>query len=63
MKGIEMKVSELLKAFKDTRHPIVSAASLLGIHPNAIRSWEKKDGLVPAQWAALYREKAKEAKK
>lgn len=58
-----MKVSELLKAFKDTRHPIVSAANLLGIHPNAIRAWEKKDGLVPEQWAALYREKkAKEAK-
>ena len=59
-----MKVSELLNAFKGDRHPIVSAASILGIHPNAIRSWEKKDGLVPAQWAALYREKkAKEAKK
>ena len=58
-----MKVAELLKAFQDTRHPIVSAASLLGIHPNAIRAWEKKDGLVPVQWASLYREKkAKEAK-
>lgn len=52
-----MKVAELLKAFQDTRHPIVSAASLLGIHPNAIRAWEKKDGLVPVQWAAMYREK------
>ncbi len=59
-----MKVAELLKAFQDTRHPIVSAASLLGIHPNAIRAWEKKDGLVPVQWAALFREKkAKEEKK
>lgn len=58
-----MKVSELLKAFKGDKHPIVSAASLLGIHPNAIRAWDKKDGIVPVQWAALYREKAKEAKK
>ena len=52
-----MKVAELLKAFKDTRRPMVSAASMLGIHPNAIRAWENKDGLVPEQWAALYREK------
>lgn len=59
-----MKVAELLKAFRDTRHPIVSAASLLGISPNTIRVWENKDGLVPAQWAALYREKkANEVKK
>ena len=59
-----MKVSELLKAFKDTRRPMVSAASMLGISPNTIRVWENKDGLVPEQWAALYRErKAKEAKK
>ena len=63
IKGIKMKVSELLKAFNGDRHPIVSAASLLGIHPNAIRAWDKKDGIVPVQWAALYREKAKEAKK
>lgn len=46
-----------MKAFDGERHPIVSAASLLGIHPNAIRAWEKKDGLVPEQWAALYRER------
>ncbi len=59
-----MKVSELLKAFGDVRHPIVSAASFLGISPNTIRVWEKKDGLVPVQWAAMYREKkAKEEKK
>ena len=59
-----MKVSELLKAFKDDRHPIVSAASFLGISPNTIRVWETKDGIVPVQWAALYREKkAKEVKK
>ena len=59
-----MKVSELLRAFGDVRHPIVSAASFLGISPNTIRVWEKKDGLVPVQWAAMYREKkAKEAKK
>ena len=59
-----MKVSELLKDFKDAKHQAVAAASLLGIHPNAIRAWEKKDGLVPEQWAAVYREtKAKEAKK
>lgn len=58
-----MKVSELLRAFGDVRHPIVSAASFLGISPNTIRVWEKKDGLVPVQWAAMYREKkAKEAK-
>ena len=59
-----MKVAELLKAFRDTRHPIVSAASLLGISPNTIRVWETKDGIVPVQWAALYREKkAKGAQK
>ena len=59
-----MKVSELLKQFKEDRHPIVSAASFLGISPNTIRVWEKKDGLVPVQWAALYRDKkAKEVKK
>ena len=59
-----MKVSELLKAFSDVRHPIVSAAHFLGISPNTIRVWETKDGIVPVQWAALYREKkAKEAKK
>ncbi len=58
-----MKVSELLRAFGDVRHPIVSAASFLGISPNTIRVWEKKDGLVPVQWAAMYREKkAKEEK-
>ena len=59
-----MKVSELLRAFGDVRHPIVSAASFLGISPNTIRVWEKKDGLVPVQWTALYREKkATEEKK
>ena len=59
-----MKVSELLKDFKDVKHPAVAAASFLGISPNTIRFWENKDGLVPEQWAALYREKkAKEAKK
>ena len=59
-----MKVSELLKPFKEDRHPIVSAASFLGINPNTIRFWDKKDGKVPEQWAALYREKkAKEEKK
>ena len=58
-----MKVSELLRAFGDVRHPIVSAASFLGISPNTIRVWDNKDGLVPVQWAALYRERAKEAKK
>ena len=58
-----MKVSELLRAFGDVRHPIVSAASFLGISPNTIRVWDTKGGIVPAQWAALYREKEKEAKK
>jgi len=59
-----MKVSELLKAFNDVRHPIVSAANFLNLNPQTIRAWEKKDGLVPEQWAALYREKrAKEVKK
>jgi len=59
-----MKVSELLRAFGDVRHPIVSAASFLGISPNTIRVWDTKGGLVPVQWAALFREKkAKEEKK
>ncbi len=59
-----MKVSELLKDFKDAKYPAVAAASFLGINPHTIRFWEKKDGLVPVQWAAMYREKkAKEAKK
>ena len=58
-----MKVSELLKNFKEAKHPAVAAASFLGISPNTISVWKNKDGLVPVQWAALYREKAKEAKK
>ena len=58
-----MKVNELLKDFKEANHPAVAAASFLGISPNTISFWAKKNGLVPVQWAALYREKkAKEAK-
>ena len=59
-----MKVSELLKDFKEAKYPAVAAANFLDLSPNTIRFWEKKDGLVPVQWAALYREKkAKEATK
>lgn len=59
-----MKVSELLKDFKGAKYPAVAAANFLDLSPNTIRFWEKKDGLVPVQWAALYREKkAKDAKK
>ena len=59
-----MKVSELLKDFKEAKYPAVAAANFLNLNPQTIRAWEKKDGLVPEQWAALYREKkAKEAKK
>ena len=59
-----MKVAELLKDFKGAKHPAVAAASFIGISPNTIIFWKHKDGLVPEQWAALYREKkAKEAKK
>ena len=58
-----MKVCELLKDFKDAKHPAVAAASFIGISPNTIIFWKHKDGQVPEQWAALYREKkAKEAK-
>lgn len=62
-----MKVSELLKDFNGAKYPMVAAASFIGISPQTIRVWIDKDGLnglVPVQWAALYREKkAKEAKK
>ena len=59
-----MKVSELLKDFKEAKYPAVAAANFLNLNPNTIRFWEKKDGLVPVQWAALYREKkAKEENK
>lgn len=59
-----MKVNELLKDFKEAKYPAVAAANFLNLNPNTIRLWEKKDGKVPEQWAALYREKkAKEAKK
>ena len=58
-----MKTSELLKAFKNEKKPIVSAAGFLGIHPETIKAWEKKGGSVPEQWAALYREKTKEGSK
>ena len=59
-----MKVSELLKDFKESKHPAVAAANFLDLSPNTIMFWAKKDGLVPVQWAALYRErKAKEVKK
>ena len=52
-----MKTKELLKHFKKEPRPICSAAAFLGIHENTIRKWIKKDGVVPAQWAALFREK------
>lgn len=59
-----MKVSELLQDFKDAKHPAVAAGCFIGISPNTINFWKKKDGLVPEQWAALYREKrANEVKK
>ena len=59
-----MKVSELLKDFKEAKYPAVAAANFLDLSPNTIRVWEKKDGLVPVQWAAMYREKkAKKATK
>ena len=59
-----MTVEELLKDFEGERMPYVSAAAFLGIHPRTISVWEKeKDGMVPNQWAALYREKKKEQKK
>jgi uncharacterized protein YjcR len=59
-----MKVSELLKDFNDAKHPAVAAASFIGISPNTIIFWKHKDGQVPEQWAALYREKkANEVKK
>jgi len=59
-----MKVSELLKDFKEAKYPAIAAANFLDLSPNTIRVWEKKNGLVPVQWAALFREKkAKEAKK
>ena len=59
-----MKVSELLKDFKESKYPAVAAAHFLDLSPNTIRFWEKKDGKVPEQWAALYREKkANEVKK
>lgn len=52
-----MKVKELIKDFEDERRPYVSAAAFLGVHPKTISVWENKDGEVPPQWAALYREK------
>lgn len=52
-----MKTEELIKHFKDDRRPIASAAAFLGVHENTVRAWMNKDGVVPAQWAALYREK------
>ncbi|MDX9776994.1 MAG: hypothetical protein RBT40_13775 [Petrimonas sp.] len=58
-----MKVAELLKDFKDAKHPAVAAASFIGISPNTISFWKNKDGLVPVQWAALYREKKAKEKK
>lgn len=59
-----MDVIDLLKDFNEAKYPAVAAASFLDLNPNTIRFWEKKDGKVPEQWAALYREKkAKEAKK
>jgi hypothetical protein len=57
-KEIAMKVKELIKYFEGERRPYVAAAAFLGIHPRTISVWEEtKDGLVPDQWAALYREK------
>ena len=55
-----MKVSELIKDFEGERRPYVAAANFLGIHPQTITVWENKDGMLPAQWAALYRERRKE---
>ena len=53
-----MKVEDLLKNFEEERRPYIAAAAFLGIHPQTISVWEKdKKGMVPPQWAALYREK------
>jgi DNA-binding transcriptional MerR regulator len=57
-----MKVKELIKDFEGERRPYVAAAAFLGVHPRTISVWEeKKGGVVPEQWAALYREKKQKA--
>jgi hypothetical protein len=57
-----MKVEDLIKDFSGERKPIVAVAAYLGLHPQTIATWQKKDGDVPEQWEALYRQK-REAEK
>ena len=58
-----MKVSEILKDFENENLPLVAAAAYLGINPVTITRWERiKNGVVPEQWAALYREKRRQEK-
>ena len=58
-----MKVSELLKDFGEYKEPYVAAAAYLGINPVTVRRWIRvKEGVVPEQWAALYREKRRQEK-
>jgi DNA-binding transcriptional MerR regulator len=57
-----MTVNQLLKAFRDHKKPHVAASAYLGIHPQTIRVWEKKDGKVPSNWEALYKSKKENEK-
>jgi len=52
-----METKELIKHFENEPRPIGAAAAFLGIHENTIRAWDNKDGQVPPQWSALFREK------